>query len=281
MLGFQTLVTPLSSGGARHRGRHTTGASGSLSGARRRPPGSAGRVIVLTLLVAACGATVPPIVTSVPSNSRPPTGNLKRIRAMDATTVVFELSAPDVAFLSKIASPAFGINDAGWLQSHIDPKAAGYQAIFTEVNGIGPYRLEGWNDGAEISVARNDAYWGEKDANERLIVRWRDDPAQRVAELQGGIVDGIDDVDPLGVTTVVGDVSLGFTNTFAPFNNEKVRRAVAMGIDRQRIVERFFPPGSEVATHYAPCAIPHGCAGDRWYASTRSSPRRCSRLPAT
>jgi ABC-type transport system substrate-binding protein len=205
------------------------------------------------------------------------TGNLKRIRARDAATVVFELCAPDVAFLSKIASPAFGINDAGWLQSHIDPGASGDQAIVTEVNGTGPYRLEGWNHGVEVSLARNDAYWGEKTANDRVIVRWRDDPAQRVAELQGGTVDGIDDVDPSGVATVVDDVSLrlelrpglnvfymGFTNTFAPFDNEKVRRAIAMGIDRQRIVERFFPPGSEVATHYAPCTIPHGCAGDPW-----------------
>ena len=38
-----------------------------------------------------------------------------------------------------------------------------------------------------------------------------------------------------------------------------------MGIDRKRIVETYFPPGSEVATHYTPCAIPHGCTGDPWY----------------
>lgn len=207
------------------------------------------------------------------------TGNLKRIRAKDAATVVFELCAPDVAFLSKIASPAFGINDTGWLQSHIDPKATGDQAIVTQVNGTGPYRLEGWNHGVEISLARNDAYWGETAANERLIVRWSDDPAKRLVELQGGSVDGIDDVDPAGATTVGDDVSLrlaaraglnvfymGFTNTFAPFDNEKVRRAIALGIDRQRIVDTYFPPGSEVAPQYAPCAILHGCAGDPWYA---------------
>ena len=38
-----------------------------------------------------------------------------------------------------------------------------------------------------------------------------------------------------------------------------------MGIDRQRIVDNFYPPGSEVATHFTPCAIPNGCAGDDWY----------------
>jgi ABC-type transport system substrate-binding protein len=38
-----------------------------------------------------------------------------------------------------------------------------------------------------------------------------------------------------------------------------------MGIDRQRIVDTFYPPGSEVASHFTPCAIPNACVGDEWY----------------
>jgi len=34
--------------------------------------------------------------------------------------------------------------------------------IVTKVNGTGPYRLEEWRQGSEISLARNDAYWGAK-----------------------------------------------------------------------------------------------------------------------
>jgi peptide/nickel transport system substrate-binding protein len=268
----------------------------------------------VALLLAACGPTVPPIITFTPTQSRPPvvvassltpfvksaypaagdapcgqakapdashaayTGNLKRISATARDTVVFELCNPDVAFLSKIASPAFGINDSGWLRSHIDPAGSGTQRIVSEVNGTGPYRLESWDHGSEISLARNDAYWGQKAASERVIVRWQDDAAKRVDELQAGNVDGIDAVSPSGVSIVTDDVSLklaprpglnvfylGFTNTFAPFDNEKVRRAIAMGIDRKRIVDAYFPPGSEIATRYEPCPIPHGCKGDAWY----------------
>lgn len=286
-----------------------------MSGARRRPAGSAARLIVVALVVAACRAAVQPITTLSPSHSPPPgtaapsngpfvkasypvagdapcgqvqahdanhaayTGNLKRIVSTARDTVVFELCDPDVAFLSKIASPAFAINDTGWLTSHIDPGKTGSQPIVTDVNGTGPYRLESWNRGSEISLARNDAYRGQKAANERVVVRWRDEAAQRVVTLQGATVDGIDQVDAAGVVTVTDDVSLklepraglnvfyiGFTNTFAPFDNERVRRAIAMGIDRQRIVDTYFPPGSEVASHYTPCAIPHGCTGDTWYA---------------
>ena len=206
------------------------------------------------------------------------TGQIRRISSTDPETVVFELCGPDVAFRSKIAAPAFAINDTGWLESHIDPAATGAQAIVSEVNGTGPYRLESWNHGSEVSLARNDDYWGDEALNERLIVRWYDNPGQRFAELQNATVDGIDDVFPSTVAAVTDDVGLalqtrpglnvsylGFTNTFAPFDDERVRRAIAMGIDRQRIVDTFFPPGSELATHYAPCAIPHGCTGDPWY----------------
>jgi ABC-type transport system substrate-binding protein len=38
-----------------------------------------------------------------------------------------------------------------------------------------------------------------------------------------------------------------------------------MGIDRQAIVDKFYPPGSTVASHFTPCAIPGGCEGDEWY----------------
>jgi peptide/nickel transport system substrate-binding protein len=38
-----------------------------------------------------------------------------------------------------------------------------------------------------------------------------------------------------------------------------------MGIDREQILNEFYPPGSEVATHFTPCAIPNGCVGDPWY----------------
>ena len=36
-----------------------------------------------------------------------------------------------------------------------------------------------------------------------------------------------------------------------------------MGIDRQQIVDNYYPPGSEVADHFTPCAIPFACEGDQ------------------
>jgi hypothetical protein len=38
-----------------------------------------------------------------------------------------------------------------------------------------------------------------------------------------------------------------------------------MGIDRQRIVDTFYPDGSETASHFTPCSVENGCEGDSWY----------------
>ena len=60
---------------------------------------------------------------------------------------------------------------------------------------------------------------------------------------------------------------LGFNHTITPWDNEKIRQAIAMGIDRQRIVDNFYPDNSVVATHFTPCPplVPFGCEGDDWY----------------
>jgi ABC-type transport system substrate-binding protein len=215
------------------------------------------------------------------------TGLIRRIRAVDATTVEFVTCTPDIDFPARLAFAAFAINDTGWLESHIDPNRSDDQAIVGEVNGTGPYRLEAWNRGSDISLVRNEAYWGEAARTERILVRWRDDAAARLAELRDASVDGIDGVDADGLAAVEGDVEMqavarpglnvfyvGFNNTFAPFDDVKVRQAIAMGIDRDRIVQALYPPGSEVASHFSPCVIPDGCTGDPWYEFDPSAARQ-------
>jgi len=206
-------------------------------------------------------------------------GEFKKITAVDAKTVVFDLCNPDVAFLSKIAFTSFAINDTAWLTSHVDPSKPNNQAIVNQVNGTGPYKLDAWNRGSDVTMSRFDDYWGDKAKTGKLIIRWSSEAAQRLVELLSPTVDGIDNVGPTDFDTVQNNLDLqlkersglntfyvGMNNTFAPFDNEKVRQALAMGIDRQRIVDNFYPPGSEVATHFTPCAIPNGCTGDDWYA---------------
>jgi peptide/nickel transport system substrate-binding protein len=56
---------------------------------------------------------------------------------------------------------------------------------------------------------------------------------------------------------------LGFNNTIKPWDDVRVRQAIAMGIDRAQIVKNFYPAGSTVADYFTPCEIPFGCEGDK------------------
>lgn len=204
-------------------------------------------------------------------------GNLRRIRADDAATVVFELCRPDVAFRARVAHPSFGIADSGWLATQLG--ADGEPVILSVVNGTGPFRFEVWNRGSDLSFVRNDAYWGGTADAERLVLTWTAASSDRLSALRDGIVDGIDglsasdaaalaEMDDVTVATRPGlsTLYLAMNERFAPYDSELVRRAIAIGLDRASLVADGFPPGTTAATHWAPCAIEYGCAGAGWLA---------------
>jgi len=201
------------------------------------------------------------------------TGNFKRITAIDRLTVEFQLCNPDVAFLSKVAFSAFGIDDADYLAAHAPDKS-----YLDEPNGTGPYALAQWDKGNRIVLEAFDGYWGDAALTPNVEFRWSDEAAQRWLELQSGEVDGIDNpgADDIDAIRANSDVTfypreglntfyLGFNNTLEPWTDVNVRKAIALGIDRDRLVDNFYPEGSEVATHFTPCAIPFACEGeDTW-----------------
>jgi peptide/nickel transport system substrate-binding protein len=207
-------------------------------------------------------------------NGSPYAGNLKSIDAPDPNTVVFTFCNPNVAFLSQVAFSALAIDDAQYL---IDHMADG--TILEMPNGTGPYKLDTWDRGNRMTFVANDAYWGSKALTPNLEFRWSDQSAQRLVELQSGTVDGIDNPgkDDMPAISADGNLTLypreglntfyvGMNHSIAPWDNQKVRQAIAMGIDRQRIVDNFYPPGSSVAEFFTPCAIPFGCSGtEAWY----------------
>jgi len=207
-------------------------------------------------------------------------GEIKSIEAVDEFTVKFTLCVPDPAFPSKIAFTSFAVQPAEHLE------ATGGKPLENPI-GTGPYMVESWERGNQLVFSRFADYWGDPAMSETLVFRWGTESAQRVLELQSGTVDGIDNPGPDDFATIEGDSALqliprpalnimyigfnnnpqveGFDNTTNPIANEQVRQAIAMGIDRARIVDNFYPAGSEVASHFTPCSIPNGCVGEEWY----------------
>lgn len=187
-------------------------------------------------------------------------GEFQSIEAVDDLTVQFTLCVPDPAFPSKIAFSAFPINDSEYLQA-----TGGGGDIVDKPIGTGPYKLERWDRGSEVVMTRFEDYWGEPAKTDTLIFRWSTESAARLVELQAGTVDGIDNPAADDVTVIEADPELkfyerpgmnifyvGMNNTYPPFDNERVRQAFAMAIDKQRIVDNFYPVGSITADQFMP-----------------------------
>jgi ABC-type transport system substrate-binding protein len=241
--------------------------SAASTGASAQPPASQGGS------EAPFTSTAYPESGDAPCGVAPYSGEFKKITATDAHTVEFQLCNPDVAFLSKVAFTSFAIEDSDYLDKHAADKS-----ILEQPNGTGPYKLKTWEKGQRIVFEANPNYWGEKAKTPNLEFRWSDQAAQRWLELQSGNVDGIDNPGTDDIAAIKADSNVKFyeregLNTLylgmnvldKPWDNEKVRQAIAQGIDREQIVKNFYPEGSEVATHFTPCSIPFACEGeDTW-----------------
>jgi len=101
----------------------------------------------------------------------------------------------------------------------------------------------------------------------------------RLLQLRAGTVDAADNAAPTDEAAIAADASLAlltrpgfntfylnFNNRYAPMSDVRVRQAIATALDRQRIVDLFYPSGTTLATHVPPCVIDGACVGDAWYA---------------
>jgi ABC-type transport system substrate-binding protein len=199
---------------------------------------------------------------------------IAKIEAVDELTVRFTLCAPDPAFTQKLAVTNFSVNDSGWLAAAI---ADG--SLATTMNGTGPLELLAWEQGVQIVLSRNGSYWGDKAASERVVIQWEPESAARLLQLRAGTVDAADNAAPTDEAAIAADASLAlltrpgfntfylnFNNRYAPVSDVRVRQAIATALDRQRIVDLFYPSGTTLATHVPPCVIDGACVGDAWYA---------------
>lgn len=129
--------------------------------------------------------------------------------------------------------------------------------------GTGKYKFVEWKPGDTITLTRNDGYWGEKAAFERIEVKPIKSNPSRVAALLAGDVDFIDNVPTADIERLKGDsgtvLSSGISNRVIylhmdrfrddspyitgtngknPLNDLRVRQAISKAINRDAIVAR-------------------------------------------
>ncbi len=162
-------------------------------------------------------------------------------RKVDDHTVAFHLDAPSGSFPYSVSIDNYN--------AVILP--ASYKGDYEKTfEGTGPFRLESYTPKVGATFVRNDGYWGEKALPDRIEFKFYADVQPRILALQAGDVDVLDAV-PLDVSQVVlgnPDITvlrvastahrqLHMRCDMAPFTDKRVRQALALCIDRAKLVD--------------------------------------------
>jgi len=167
------------------------------------------------------------------------------ITAVDPLTVEITVAAPTPNLLTLLG----GYKGMAIVASETVDDGS----IDTHPVGTGPFVFESYTAGDGVSLTRNPDYWRADEGLPHLDgVQFVavPDPTVKLANLQTGEVDWIDGVPPAELESleatdeiVIGRVAGGDYHYFAlnharePFDDVRVRQAIAMAIDRELITE--------------------------------------------
>jgi peptide/nickel transport system substrate-binding protein len=172
-----------------------------------------------------------------------------------------------VVLLAKEIDPDFPFLLGQATAVIVEPKSADTNA--TKPVGTGPYKLESWNKGSSIVLAKWEGYRNPGLAKiSKVTFRFISDPAAQAAALLAGDVDAFPRVGTRVVPQFKGDkrfqVILGGTraktilsinNRHKPLDDVRVRRAILMAIDRKAVIQGAADGfGTPIGSHYVPGA---------------------------
>lgn len=205
-----------------------------------------------------------------------PSGGVKGIEKLDDLTVRISLTHPSPNFLQIIAHQGCWIWPEELRHSYDNDLSA--HAI-----GTGPFRLQACRPGEIMVMERNQHYWGKDDDGEELPyldavrVTFNEDKNTEFKEFLAGHVTAVlelpadhtrdlaDSLDASGEPRfhlrsmpALGSQFYGFDMRHPPFNDERVRRAFAMAIDREFLTDSIL---SGMATPSAHGIVAPGLAG--------------------
>ena len=167
--------------------------------------------------------------------------NIERIDTPDAHTVVLNLKSGSIDLPFQLGQGTAII---------VEPRSAASNG--TQPVGTGPYRLEAWNKGSSIVLARWDGYRNARDVRmRRVTIRFISDAAAQVAALLSGDVDSFPRVaaarslkqfqDNKKFQVIIGGsrakTIVAINNKRKPLDDVRVRRAIYAAIDRKSVVD--------------------------------------------
>ncbi|WP_424940791.1 ABC transporter substrate-binding protein [Aliiroseovarius sp. S253] len=182
--------------------------------------------------------------------------DIESVTAVSPTSVAVKLSAPNGNFPFNMA----------WGDAVIVAPESIENAATNPV-GTGPFTFVEWAKGDHVSIARNDAYWGDAPALATATFKFISDPNAAFAAMMAGDVDAFPnfpapetlaqfEADPrftVIVGSTEGETILSTNNKSGPLADVRVRKAIAHAINRQDIIDgAMHGYGTPIGTHFAP-----------------------------
>jgi len=178
------------------------------------------------------------------------------VTVVDPLTVKVTLSEPNGSFLFNMA----------WGDAVIVAPES-IETIKQTPVGTGAFKFSEWVQGDKIVLEKNPDYWGTPAKLDEATFKFISDPTAAFAAVMAEDVDAFMgfpapenlpqfEADPrfqVLVGSTEGETILAMNNKQPPFDNVKVREAVAHAIDPQAIIDgAMFGYGTPIGTHFAP-----------------------------
>jgi peptide/nickel transport system substrate-binding protein len=181
---------------------------------------------------------------------------INEVTAIDDVTVEIGLDVPKGSLLTNLA----------WGDAVIVSPASADTNKQAPV-GTGPFKFGQWVQGDRIELVKYPDYWGEPAKLDKVTFKFISDPTAAFAAMMAGDIDAFPvfpapenlaqfEADPrftVIVGSTEGETILAMNNARPPFDNVRVREAVAHAIDRQAIIDgAMFGYGTPIGSHFAP-----------------------------
>lgn len=181
---------------------------------------------------------------------------------------------PYEAFLGNMADPLAIIMDT----------TAKDDAVAKAPVCTGPFRISSYRENEQVTVEKYEGYWGDKALIDRATFKYIKDGNTRSLALQNGEVDVANYISSSNIPLFEGNSnykaekisSLRIIMSFVNFNNEflkdpAVRKALALGVDRQTYAEKLLNGTAVAAVGPFPVSLPFGGKSLKGYSFNRAA----------
>ncbi|WP_027964237.1 glutathione ABC transporter substrate-binding protein [Halalkalibacillus halophilus] len=178
---------------------------------------------------------------------------IEEVEVVDEYTVHIHTAYPFSALPSHLAHPGGHIISGEVIEEDYQAMEEGQDPL-TEVNqnpiGTGYFQFEEIVQGEYIRLVKNEDYWDDEASVDAITFKAVPEDSTRIAELQTGEADIIYPVNANDVETIESEENLrvqqsesasmsylGFNMEKEPFDDERVRQAINMAIDKNALID--------------------------------------------